>query len=448
MGATREIAGHLWRWWHLVPESWKLGLEGVDWLLAVVWCVRTRTLIQRLPEVPDLSEARWDLGPGSTPGLVVVVPAKDEAATIRPAMETLLAQDYPWMRVIAVDDRSTDGTAEILEALRSARPDRMAVMQIQEAAEGWVAKTYAMESAARQSRSEWLLFTDADVWFSPSILRRALAYAEMSGTDHLVVMPSAVIQGWGESVFLGFLSVLAVWLTRPWRVADPRAARDAVGAGGFNLVRRLAWEELGGFEPQRLAVVEDVTLGRRVRAFGLRQRVVFAPGLVLVHWATKLRGLVRGLTKNFFAAAGFQLWLVAAFFLFLGFLFVLPVVGLGWRRTWLPSIVVMACVGVHYRVLGEVTGVEARWGWLYPLGAAAVLWAMLRSAAVTLWRGGVRWRETFYPLQELRPWNSPWHWEFVAAKRRAERRKAERQMRPGAALRLWKTVRRGRKPRS
>ena len=81
---------------------------------------------------------------------------------------------------------------------------------------------------------------------------------------------------------LGFLSVLGIWITRPWRVSDPLARNDVLGVGAFNLVRREALEVLGGWEPQRLAVVEDVTLGRRMKAAGLRQRVAFGPELVLV----------------------------------------------------------------------------------------------------------------------------------------------------------------------
>ncbi len=430
MSAAREIVAHVWRWWRHVPEAWKMALECADWTLALVWCVRTRTLMNRLDEVPDLSGVQWDLCPASAPGLVVVVPAKDEEATIGPAMATLMAQDYPWMQVVAIDDRSTDATGRILDEMAAKHPDRLGVLHLTEEAEGWIAKTFAMEAAARQSRSEWLLFTDADVWFSPSILRRAIAYAEISRADHLVVAPSAVMESWGERVLLGFLSVVGLWGVRPWRVADPKARFDAAGAGAFNMMRRAAWEDLGGFEPQRLAVVEDLTLARRVRAAGMRQRLVFAPGLVPVHWATGMGGLIRGLTKNLWAAVGFRLWTAMAVLIGLCVVFLGPVVGLAWVRTLLPSLICLACVGVHYRSLEEITGIEAWWGWLYPLGALGMLWAMVRSVAVTGWRGGVRWRETFYPLHELRPWNNPFRWEIEAAKARAARRRVERGIRP------------------
>lgn len=415
---------------------WRPILQLGAWVLAGVWCVRTRTLIDRLGEVPDLSELRWDLCPVGAPGLIVVVPAKDEEATLEPAMQTLLAQDYPAMRILAVNDRSTDGTGRLLDDLAATAPDRLAVLHLTETAEGWMGKTFAMESATRQSESAWILFTDADIWFSPSMLRRAVAYGEMSRADHLVVVPTPLARSWGESVILSFLTVFALWASRPWRVADARSRRDPMGAGAFNMIRREALEELGGLAPQRLAVLEDVTLGLRVRAAGMRQRVAFAPGLVLVHWAPGAWGIVRGLTKNFFAAVNFRVFLAIGFLGGLFTLFLLPLAGLAWRGTLLPAVLVLACIGAQYRTMSEVSGLAARWGWLYPLGALALLWAMVRSVAVTLWRGGVRWRDTFYPLRELQRHNSPFAWEREAASERARQRRLLRGIGPAG----WKRI--------
>ncbi len=414
----------------------------MGWGVAVVWCLRTRALLTRIAEVPDLSRVEWDLCPVSAPGLIVVVPAKDEAETLRPAMETLLAQDYPWMRVVAVDDRSTDATGYLLEELAAAAPGKLDVIHLTETAEGWMGKTFALEAATQSSHSEYILFTDADVWFSPSILRRALAYAQISGADHVVVAPTALAKSWGERTILGFLHLLAMWATRPWRVADSRARWDVAAAGAFNLLRRDALEELGGLAPQRLAVVEDITLGRRVRAAGMKQRLVFAPGLVLVHWAPGAWGLIRGMTKNLFALVNFWASLQTVVMLCLALLFLLPLAGIAWRPTTLPSLIALSCIAVCYRTISEISGIPARYGWLYPLGTVAILWAMLRSMLATWWRRGVLWRGTLYALRELRPHNNPFAWEWQATKHRAERRKVKRVAQPSRWLRLVRQVRR------
>ncbi len=267
--------------------------------------------------------------PDECAGADRVVPAKDEAETVRPAMETLLAQEYEWLKIVALDDRSTDATGALLDELAAKSPEKLDVVHITETAEGWMGKTFAMEVATQRSRSEYVLFTDADVWFSPSILRRALAYAEIAGADHLVIAPTPVTKTWGERAMISFLQMLAMWASRPWRVADPKARRDVAGAGAFNMVRREALEQIGGLAPQRLSVVEDVTLGQRMRAAGMQQRLVFAPGLVLVHWAPGAFGIIRGLTKNLFALANFRLPLAAVMMGGVFALFVLPLVSAG-----------------------------------------------------------------------------------------------------------------------
>ena len=426
----------------MIGPGWRLAAESTGWMVAIAWCVRTRTLMARIGETPDLSEVQWDLCPLRAPGLIVAVPAKDEAETLGPAMETLLAQDYPWMRIVAVDDRSTDATGALLAEFAKAHPGKLDVIHLTETAEGWMGKTFALEVVTERSRSEYLLFTDADVWFSPSILRRALAYAEITNADHLVVAPTAVTKTWGERTVIGFLQIFALWAVRPWRVADPSARWDIAAAGAFNLLRREALEELGGLAPQRLAVVEDITLGRRVRAAGMRQRLVFAPGLVLVHWAPGALGLIRGMTKNLFAVVNFRAWLQGLSMLGICLLFLAPMAGMAWWPTVLPSLLVFCCIAVCYRIIGMINGIPAAFGWLYPLGAAAMLWAMLRSVLVTWWRRGVLWRGTFYPLHELRPHNSPFLWEWQATKLRSENRKAERLARPSRWLRMVNSVRR------
>ena len=196
---------------------------------------------------------------------------------------------------------------------------------------------------------------------------------------------------------------------------------------------------MGGWAPQRLAVVDDVTLGRRVRAAGMRQRLAFAPGLVLVHRAPGAWKLLRGMTKNLFAIVNFRTGLLLAGILGLAGLFLLPLVGLAWWPTVTPSLLVLGCLALWYRMMSRLSGIPARYGWLYPLGAAATLWTMLRSMVVTLWQRGVLWRGTFYPLRELRKHNSPFVWGWEAALLRAERKRAVRHARPSVWLRMRST---------
>jgi glycosyltransferase involved in cell wall biosynthesis len=408
---------------------WSSLIELAAWGVALAWVFRTYDALQMLPTVTNLTGMDWDVGPVRELTLTVVVAARDEAKDIAATLDALLATDYGWLRIVAVDDRSTDGTGAILDEYASREQRRLKVIHIAELEEGWLGKTFALAVATENSASDYVLYTDADVLLSPSILRRAMAYAEATEADHLVVMPTMLVKGRGEGIVLGFLQIMGLWASRLWRVEDAESRRDVVGVGSFNLVRRAALEEIGGWLPQRLAVVEDVTLGRRMKAAGMRQRIAFAPGLVLVHWAKGARGLLGGMTKNLYSAFGFRPLLLLGACGWIGVFCLLPIAGLAWWRTLLPSALVLCCIGALYRAMSEVSLVDARYGWLYPLGALAMVFGMLRSMVVVLWRGGVVWRGTQYALRDLRRHNNPFVWEREARKVREEQMKAEKMVR-------------------
>lgn len=409
---------------------WRGVLEYSAWAVAVAWMWRVTETIRHIHEVPDLTGEEWDLLPpeGEAPTLTVVVPARNEAENIAATIETLMAQQYPALKVLAIDDRSTDGTAKILDELAeragNGAGSRLGVIHIDYLPEGWLGKTWALEVGTRNSASEYLLFTDGDILFSPSSLRRAMACAAVRQADHLVLLPTPQVKGRGEGILLGFFQVLGLWAARPWRVPDPQARRDVIGVGAFNLVRRRSLEAIGGWQPQRMAVVEDITLGRRMKVAGQRQVVAFGPELVLVHWAKGARGIVRVMTKNLFSTVNFRTGLMLLMCVWIAVFFLAPLAGVGWWRTMLPSALILCSIGAAYRLMGSWSRIDARYGWLYPAGAAAMIWAMLRSMAVAWVRRGIMWRGTFYPLAELRRHNSPFFWEREAAKaRKAEQKR-------------------------
>lgn len=346
---------------------WRSVVEAVSWCVAVAWIWRVADAVRHLPEVPDLSTMERDLGPHNAPTLTVVVPARNEEAHLAATLDALMAQQYPWLQVVAVDDRSTDRTGAIVDEYAARFPERLHPMRITELPEGWLGKTFALTLATDNTQSEFLLFTDADVLLSPSLLRRALAYAEAELADHLVVMPTPLVESRGEGIMLGFFQIIGLWAARAWRIADPKARRDVVGAGAFNLIRREALEEIGGLAPQRLAILEDVTIGLRFKAAGMRQRIAFAPGLVLIHWAPGALGLIGVMTKNLFAAFDFRPLLLLAACAWIMLFCLLPIAGLFWWRTLIPAVLTLCCVGAAYRTLSPSSLIDARYGWLSTL---------------------------------------------------------------------------------
>jgi cellulose synthase/poly-beta-1,6-N-acetylglucosamine synthase-like glycosyltransferase len=204
---------------------------------------------------------------------------------------------------------------------------------------------------------------------------------------------------------------MAIIGLKPWRVSDPKS-KAFIGWGAFNMVRRSAYDAIGGMEPLRLCVVEDMELGRRIKRAGLRSRFAFGPGLVQLRWGRGLLGPVNNLTKNAFAGVGFRTWLVAALVLAVLAFHVLPF-GLIWFApgwTKLGFAVGLAALFAAYATLRDLYGINPLFFFLNPVGASLMCYAMLRSLFVTLRQGGIIWRGTKYSLDELRA-ASPKPWD-------------------------------------
>jgi glycosyltransferase involved in cell wall biosynthesis len=381
----------------------------LDWVVALSWMMRVLIWRRMLRQVPDLTRT-IDANPSlPLPSLSVIVPARNEAASIAATLRSLLATERVHLQILAVNDRSTDQTGAIMEDLaeslvsEEAAPGKtLQVLHVTELPPGWLGKTHAMSLAAQHATGEWLLFTDGDVLFRPDTLRRALGYATSSGADHMVLLPTILLRSWGERMMIAFLQVLSVWGLRLWQVPDP-GARDSIGVGAFNLIRCPIYDALGGWESLRMEVVEDVAFGRRVKALGFAQRVALGLDLVSVRWARGAFGVVENLTKNLFALFRFrpELLLAAVCGLALFTLFPLAACLVG-RVLWWPTGIMLIALFLVYRQVGRYHHFSAAQMLLFPAAAVLLPYAMLRSMCLARWRGGVSWRGTFYSLRELR----------------------------------------------
>ena len=380
-------------------------IRAAAWIVASAWLYKTISAAAGLRRVPDLLGDAFDVSPAGLPSVTVIVPACNEQAFVGPCLQSLVNQDYERLDVLAINDRSADATGDVMDGLRERHPDRLRVRHICVLPPDWLGKTHAMALAARDTialrNPDWLLFTDADVVFHPEAIRRSLAQATAQGADHFVTVPTALIRSPGEGLMLGFLQVIGVWATRLWRVEDPRS-RDAMGIGAFNLIRTSAYTSLGGFEAIPMSILEDVTLARRVKEAGLRQRVAFASGYVSIHWAPGAIGVVNTMTKNLFAIFEFRPALLLVSCVVLTGLCIAPFVGLAFALTRIPSAISAIAIALLYRTSARYSGIGALNFISFPIAAGLFLYSLLRSMVITLRQGGVEWRGTFYPLKELR----------------------------------------------
>ena len=376
-------------------------------ILGLAWLSRIVDAALGMPSVADVSFPQWDRNPVSTAGnprVSIIVPARNEEAAIEPALRSLLALDYDNYEVIAVDDRSTDRTGEIMDSLQKNSPESLLkVIHHRELPSGWLGKTHAMWTAANQASGEWLLFTDADVMFKPESLRRALAYAEAEHADHLVLFPQMIMHSPGERTMIAFFQTLFVFGHRPWKVADPKT-KDHMGVGAFNLVRRSAYKAVGTYKALCMEVVDDMKLGKVVKNAGFAQRNVFGGDLISIHWARGAMGIVNNLTKNFFAVLSFQRGRTVLSAFGLLFLNLGPFLGTwlahGWMR--LPFAVALGSMFAIYVGMSRRSSVRPYYFLLHPVSTLLFTYTLLRSMFLALSNDGIVWRGTKYPLEELR----------------------------------------------
>jgi glycosyltransferase involved in cell wall biosynthesis len=267
-------------------------------VILILWLLALGRTILNLLVVPRLRREM----PRETPSVSVIIPARDEARIIESTVRALLAQTYPSLEIIVVNDRSTDATGEILARIDD---PRLTVVSGEEPPPGWLGKPWALHEGSRHARGELLLFIDADVQYSPDAVAAAVARLERSGKAMLALLPHFEMHGFWEHVAMPNLAFFAFALMPLWLSNRTRLAQLAVGGGPGNLVRRSAYDAAGGHEALRDAVVDDVAMARLIRRGGHPTEVVRADeGFVSLHMYHGLREIVDGFTKNMFSVFG------------------------------------------------------------------------------------------------------------------------------------------------
>jgi hypothetical protein len=375
------------------------------WLLGILAFVRGLVNTMGYWQGSNIIPFLWEVAPLPSdllPKLSIIVPALDEEASAESAMRTLLNLDYPDYEIIAVNDRSSDRTGEILDRL-AAENDRLRVIHVKELPFGWLGKTHAMHLASLEATGDWFLFTDADVHFSATAMPKALSHAVKFGIDHLVVLPQIRSKGFWETAFLGLFWTLFSFKWKPRRVSDPRK-KDYIGVGAFNLVKARAYRKSGGHAAMPLEVLDDLKLGKLLKRNGARQACLPAGGLISVRWIDGVRGAVTGLAKNMFAALGFNPLAVLVVCALLFVVAVWPLIGLFVGPIWtrLLCAAALAIMVWSTRCGVQVQGLKPYHALVYPISALVLIYITLRSMVLTYKQRGVLWRGTFYPLFDLR----------------------------------------------
>ena len=381
--------------------------------VAIAWLSIFVELAIGMRSVPNLDQVE-PLACGNAadcPRVSILFSARDEATKLPAALASFLAVDYPNLEVVAVNDRSADGTRAILDAA-AAKDARLKVVHIDELPAGWLGKSHGLQTAFEHSTGEWLVFTDADVKFSKDLLRRVVALASAQQLDHVPLLGFSEMSTFGEKILMSFFGVGFSLGTKPWRKNKP-GSRFYVGVGAFQMVRRSAYIAMGEHKRLKMEVVDDIKLGKLMQNAGFRSQAATCGKRVSVYWHHGVAATIRGTEKNFFATCRYNLALailqLLALFVAIEFPWIaLLVVARSWPHDSL-RLAALACGAVAIAIpvaMQAAVALSFEISPLYaltsPIGGLLIAWMMIRSTYVTLKNGGVTWRDTFYPLDELK----------------------------------------------
>jgi glycosyltransferase involved in cell wall biosynthesis len=350
------------------------------------------------PEKSPRSKSTW-------PSVTVIAPACNEAKDIERCMNTLLQQDYPSFDIIAINDRSSDDTGEILDRLAK-KDNRLKSLHIDKLPPGWMGRCHAFDMGGRQATGDYMLFLDADAFLDPSVLRRTILFMEKESVDYISILSKRIcINVWEKVFIIAFFNLMSS-LGPVWKVRHP-SSHVSIGIGSFALFRRKVFEQINGMRNLRLSISDDQALAAAVKAHGFSCRLLLAENLLESRWQDGLKGHILGLEKNGFATFGFNYFLAVRMLIrnfSLNFSPFLSLV-LGMLLSSIP-IVLISLSGIfsiwiltfyyHRQIMRRPNELL-----FLPLGCLFFGVSLLWSTWRTFSTGGCKWKNQFYPLEDL-----------------------------------------------
>lgn len=335
------------------------------------------------------------------PSVAIIIAVRNEEADLEKALQSVCKLNYANYRIVVLNDRSTDGTAAILETF-TGKYQNLSVTHITELPYGWLGKNHALYQGYLNSTEEWLLFTDADVEFHPDALSKAVGYATRNRIDHLCILPEVISRSEMLNAMLGTFTMLFTLQFRPWASSNPKS-KASIGIGAFNLVRREAYEQAGTHQQIKLRPDDDLKLGQMIKAAGLKQHVLIGKGYIGLEWYHNVQQFVNGLMKNSFAVADYSVLKTIGGIILILILIALPVPLMLLFGTKTEQ--GMACLILIFQSIYMTSPVLPNKWWhalMIPFAGLLMAYISARSAFITLKQGGIYWRDSFYSLDMLK----------------------------------------------
>ena len=376
-------------------------------VFALLWVVLLVSPAHRAGFTSTLNAATVLPEPATLPPVTIIVPARNEAKIMPETIPTLCAQDYPGLSVVLVNDQSDDDSTAVLAAIGKDHANLL-VVDGAPRPEGWCGKPWAVKQGVDLAATPWLCFTDADMFFHPLAVRQAMRLASQGGYDMVSLFPTLIFSSEIEKIGMAGLMTIIGLIFPPGKANDPKS-KVALAAGGFILVRREAYEKIGGHESVKGEIIDDVNLAKKLKDSGAKTHSRLTNDLTATRMYEDFADLWEGLTKNAYAGMEYQPRKFWAGIIF-GILFVvLPpayvVVGLSWllkahspRSLLFTAIAVVIWVAqclVHRRT---VRFMRLPWWHMFLMPVSIALYCVIASHSA--WQhhfgGGTMWKGRKY----------------------------------------------------
>ncbi|TAM83621.1 MAG: glycosyltransferase [Acidobacteria bacterium] len=271
--------------------------------LFAFWNITGVTILRPQPSSPLPASQR--------PRVSILLAARNEQAMLPATLDSLLKLDYPDFEIILVDDDSDDLTGAIADewAQLHGTDGKLRVIHNHHLPPGWHGKVHAMSLAAEAATGEWVLSTDADVVFHPSLLQQAVDLGLRKGLQFLSLTPEVEMQSWAEKVVLPAFGLLLFMLFPLRLVNDPRRQRS-MAAGAFMLMRHDDLKALGGYARLRGTLIEDLRMAELFKRNGRRTYLGVTRGVFRTRMYENWREVFEGLARSAWEGTGCSLWKV------------------------------------------------------------------------------------------------------------------------------------------
>ena len=319
-------------------------------------------------------------------------------------MESLLAVDYPNLEIIVINDRSNDATREIIDQL-SLKDPRIKPVHVNYLPEGWLGKVNALDRGINMTTADWILLSDANVHFAAQSLKSAVAFCIKDRIDFMTVIPDVITRSPILHVVIAQLFHQASLFFRPDKINDPQH-RACYGQGAFMLLRKSTYLRSMRLEWLKMEVVDDTGLALLMRRAGARMAAVSGKNQIRLEWYPTFKSFTRGIEKNAFAFSQYSLPIL------LGFTSVVYLTAFGFLvAPFLAghvafSLFTLGCLAFYLRSvhlqLNKILHLKSWTALALPAASVFLPLLFLRASFLTMKRGGVNWRGTFYELSDLK----------------------------------------------